>query len=81
MGVVAGGDRGDCGVEISYDGSLQILRLEAFASPTASGRAMIAESTSHTIISAGSRQLSASSRPIYTRTGSRTPRQAAGPGF
>ena len=55
MRVVAGGDRSDGGVEIGDYGALQIVRLETFASPTASGRAMIAESAPHTIISAGPR--------------------------
>ena len=55
MRVIAGSDRCDRSVEILDNRAFQILRLEAFAGPTAGGRAMIAEGASHTIIIAGSR--------------------------
>ena len=56
MLVVAGGDRGDGGVEICNDGPFQVLRLQSLAGPTAGGGAVIAEGTTYTIVGAGTLQ-------------------------
>ena len=56
MVVVAGGDRGDGGVEISDDGPLQVLRLHSFAGPAASRGAVVAEGAAHSVIGAGALQ-------------------------
>jgi hypothetical protein len=51
--VVAGRDRGDGGVNILGDRTLQVLRLETFTGPAARGCAVIAKRAAHTMIRTG----------------------------
>ena len=56
MLIVAGGDRGDGGVEIGNRGPFQVLRLQSFAGPAAGGGAVVAEGAAHAVVGAGALQ-------------------------